>query len=290
MTDTMQPTRAIPFPVMNTNTVANSRVAVRRRGAAGDFPALKRPVKAWRQDGALGDWHDTRRCGAAVALALIIFAIPARATPVVGSWVPIFKGIDHSVSTNIPSGGDFPNRQVVHALRVDLTDSDIRLLTTPRLSNYVAGVREIGALTVSDFLRTNHLQAAINANFFDITTYYLPAGTPMDVYGLEISEGVVVSAQDGTTHAAAILFDATNRPTVIFTNWPDTSGAGLYTAVAGNYPLVVAGKNIIPRTATEVDPRTLYGLSQDRRFLYLVTIDGRQPGYSSGANDYESAG
>ena len=220
----------------------------------------------------------------------MIFAIPARATPIVGSWVPIFKGVDHSVSTNIPSGGDFPNRQVVHALRVDLTDPDIRLLTTPRLSNYVAGVREIGGLTVSDFLRTNHLQAAINANFFDTTTYYLPAGTPMDVYGLEISEGVVVSPQDGPTHAAAILFDATNRPTVIYTNWPATSVTGVYTAVAGNYSLVVAGKNVIPRTATEVDPRTLFGLSKDRRFLYLVTIDGRQPGYSNGANDYESAG
>src|SRR5262245_52396969 len=200
MTDTMQPTRAILFPVMNKNTVANSGVAVRRRGAVIIFPVLSQALKAWRQDGALDDRHDTRRCGAAVALALMIVAIPARATPVVGSWVPIFKGVDHSVSTNIPSGGDFPNRQVVHALRVDLTDPDIRLLTTPRLSNYVAGVREIGGLTVSDFLRTNQLQAAINANFFDTTTYYLPAGTPMDVYGLEISEGVVVSPQDGPTH------------------------------------------------------------------------------------------
>ena len=74
---------------------------------------------------------------------------------------------------------------------MDLTDPDVRLLTTPRISNYAAGNRETGGLTVSHFLKTHHLQAAINANFFDPEDYYLPAGTPMDVYGLAVSEGVV---------------------------------------------------------------------------------------------------
>src|SRR5207249_7679770 len=74
------------------------------------------------------------------------------------------------------------------------------------------------------------------------------------------------------------------------TNWPPASLDGIYTAVSGNYPLVVAGRNVVNRgTAREVNPRTVFGLSQDRHFLYLVGIDGRQPGYSVGANDYESA-
>lgn len=166
-----------------------------------------------------------------------------------------------------------------------------RLRTTPRREDYAASVPEIGALTVSDFLRTNRLQAAINANFFDGRNYYLPAGTPMDVYGVAISEGVVVSEQEGRNHAAAIFFDANNRPTVVHTNWPAQSIDGVYTAVAGNYPLVVAGKNIISRSAAhETEPRTVFGISQDRRYLFLVAIDGRQPGYSNGATDYESAG
>ena len=43
----------------------------------------------------------------------------------VGPWTRLFKGIDHSVSQMIPDGVD-PDRQVVQALRVDLTDPDIR--------------------------------------------------------------------------------------------------------------------------------------------------------------------
>jgi len=225
-----------------------------------------------------------------LALAFLIVTFPALATPVIGPWVALFKGVQYSVSTNIPTGGEFPNRQVVHAFRVDLTDPDIRLLTTPRITDYVAGQKETGGLTVSDFLRTHHLQAAINANFFDPNSYYLPAGTPMNVFGLAISESVVVSPADGPDHAPTILFDANNQATVIHTNWPPASVDGIYTAVSGNYPLIVAGRNAVNRgTAFEVDPRTVFGLSQDRHYLYLVGIDGRQPGYSEGANDYESA-
>ena len=238
--------------------------------------------------------HRTPSAGAIgiflLALAILLLtAIAGRTTPVLGPWVPLFRGVEHSCGTNLPSAGDFPNRQVVNALRVDLTDPDIRLMTTPRLDNYVAGSREIGGLTVSGFLQTYQLQAAINANFFDARDYYLPDGYPMDVYGLAINEGTVVSRQDGPSHAAVLLFDATNHATFIPTNWPAKNVAGVFTAVSGNHPLVIAGKNVIPRTAREVDPRTLFGLSQDRRYLYLVTIDGRQPGYSDGSNEYESA-
>jgi hypothetical protein len=45
----------------------------------------------------------------------------------------------------------------------------------------------------------------------------------MDVYGLAVSEGTVVSTQDGPVFASSIIFDANNRPTVIHTNWPATS-------------------------------------------------------------------
>src|SRR5262245_55807739 len=135
-----------------------------------------------------------------LALALVIVAFPARATTIIGPWIPVFKGVDYSVSSNTP-GGNLPNLQVVHAFRVDLTDPDIRLFTSAQSSNYVAGASEVGGLTTSDFLKSNHLQAAINANFFNPNDYYLPAGTPMDVYGLAISQGVVVSQPDGPSHA-----------------------------------------------------------------------------------------
>jgi hypothetical protein len=66
-------------------------------------------------------------------------ALGAQASPVFGPWTPLFKGIDHAVGTNDPSiSGNFPRLQVVHCVRVDLTDPDIQLFTTPRASSYAA--------------------------------------------------------------------------------------------------------------------------------------------------------
>ena len=226
-----------------------------------------------------------------LALGLLAAGMPAHATTDVGPWVPIFKGVDYSVSTNIPGSGDFPRLQVVHAFRVDLRDPDIRLFATPPHSNYVAGSSEVGGLTTSDFLSNYRLQAAISgANFFSPGTYYLPAWTPMNLFGLAVSEGVVVSAQDGPSYSAAILFATNNQATVVHTNWPPVSLDGIVAAVSGNVPLLAAGSNLVNQPfSQDLDPRTIYGLSQDRRFLYLVGIDGRQDGYSDGANFDECA-
>lgn len=54
--------------------------------------------------------------------------------------------------------------------------------------------------------------------------------------------------------------------------------------------MVVAGKSIVARNVRDTEPRTAFGISEDRRFLYWLAIDGRQPGYSDGASDYETAG
>src|SRR5207247_5124072 len=98
-------------------------------------------------------------------------------------------------------------------------------------------------LNVRDFLSANRLQAAINANVFQPQEHYLPAGTPMDIAGLAISQGVAVSAQEGTGDSAAVVFDDANRGTIIHTNWPPTNTAGVFTAVSGTYPLVINGTN-----------------------------------------------
>ncbi|PYL01686.1 MAG: hypothetical protein DME19_00780, partial [Verrucomicrobia bacterium] len=229
-----------------------------------------------------------------IAVALAALG-PAQASTTLGSWVPIFKGIDHAVGTNTPGGGGFPDLQVVHALRIDLSDPDIQLFSTPRFANYLAESRETAGLTVSDFLITHGLQVAINADNFQPQEYYLAAGTPMDVSGLTISRGEVVSAQEGSSDASSILFTTNNRPTIVFTNWPPRSTADVFTAVSGLYPVLINGVNVgsnyinnpnFPHDSPE--PRTAFGLSQDRRYLYLLTIDGRQSGYSDGAWDWET--
>ncbi|MEI6342255.1 MAG: phosphodiester glycosidase family protein [Verrucomicrobiota bacterium] len=214
------------------------------------------------------------------------------AAPVLTAWQPLFKGIDLARGTNTVSSGDFNNRMVMHVLRIDLADPDVRLLPSPRITSYVAGLRETAGMTVSRFVESQGVQVAVNSNFFDPTSYYLPEGTPMLVSGLQVSGGQLVSSGN-LDHSASILFDASNRPTVVHTNWPVASTVGVESAVSGDYPIVVRGVNIGRLYLNQsgfihdTNPRSAMGVSADQRHLYLMVIDGRQA-QSAGALDYET--
>jgi hypothetical protein len=233
-------------------------------------------------------------------LAMAVFAAGSlQATTAVGPWTPIFKGIEHAVGTNTPDGTGSPNLQVMHCLRVDLQDPDIKLFASPRYTNYVANYTEAIGFTATNFLKTNNLQVAINANSFflpggGMPGYTVPEGSRFDITGLFVSQGVVVSPQDSAENSCSVLFSTNNTPTFIATNWPAASTLGTYTAVSGLYPLLINGVNVGSNYNIFVDPhglepRTAFGLSPDRRYLFILTIDGRQPGYSDGAYDWETA-
>jgi hypothetical protein len=227
----------------------------------------------------------------------------AQAQTVLGSWVPIFDGIDHAVGTNTPNGSGMPDLMVINALRVDLTDTNLQFYASPRNpTNYVPGLFETAGYTTSNFLTMHGLQVAINANDFGTPIeelaqplgYTTPAGTPYDVAGLEICQGQVVSLQETGDYAASFMFTTNNDVTFFPTNWPANSTDGIYTAVSGSYPVLLnevnVGTNYIGSSSQvhQINPRTAIGLSQDRHYMYLMVIDGRQPGYSDGALDWET--
>lgn len=229
-----------------------------------------------------------------ILLAVFLFAGGrGLATPDLPPWTPLFKGIEFLTATNETRSTDFQNRMVAFALKIDLRDPDIRLLSSPRITNYQSNFRETAGRTVSQFLQTNQLQAVINAGFFNPGEYYLPEGTPMTVSGLLISQGESVSPAN-FSYSACLMVDAANQARIVPTNWPAGSTDGVWTAVSGDYPVLVNGVNIsrayLGRGGIHgIHPRTAIGLSQDARFLFLVVIDGRQEGYSDGAYDFETA-
>jgi len=229
-------------------------------------------------------------------VGVLLATLAGHAGTALTAWTPIFQGVDHAVGTNTPGGATFQNRQVAYFIRVDLRDPDVRLFSSPRLRNYIPNAAETPGYTVSDFLRTNRLQVAINANYFDPQEYYLRAGTPMDISGLSICEGTTVSAQENSANAAALLVTQDNQARIVHDNWPPASTTGVYTAVSGMYPILVNGVNTGYQYLNDsdfvhhVNPRTAIGLSEDRRHLFLLAIDGRQAGYSVGAYDWETAG
>jgi len=287
LTDTTPPTPKTRLPAMNTNTVQTDPTP----------PSGAHQQSERRKNGPIA--NATRAPLLAVGLALFAGTESPAAT-VLNPWVPIFKGIEYAVGTNTPGSGGFADLEVVYCLRVNLTDPDLSLYASPRYSTYASDYTETAGYTTTNFLKNHGLQVAIAANQFyqyNSTTspdYLLTEGTSFNVDGLFISRGVLVSPQDSAEESAAFLFTSSNSVTFIPTNWPAASTAGIYTAVSGTYPILYKGVNLGSNYLTSgqlsgLNPRTAFGLSQDRHYLFLLVIDGRQSGYSDGAYDWETA-
>jgi hypothetical protein len=184
-----------------------------------------------------------------------------------------------------------------------LSDPDVQLFATPRASNWVNEANETLTLNISNFVRNFGVQVGVNANFYcggSPCASDPPAeGLPAQAFGLLMSTGVVVSAQDSGDGGryAALLFTTNKTPTFVFTNYPPgISTTGIHTAVTGFYPVLSNGVNFgiqasnsYPQDPSihQSQPRTVFGVSQDNRYLFLMTIDGRQSSYSAGAYDYD---
>ncbi|HTD67525.1 MAG TPA: phosphodiester glycosidase family protein, partial [Candidatus Limnocylindria bacterium] len=245
----------------------------------------------------------------AVSLIVFLCVTMVRADMVVTPWIPIFKGVDRAVATNFPTTTFVNNGvfytdsalQVAHCVRVDLTDPDVQLFPTPRAANYVANSSETYSISVSNFIKKYGVQVASAANFYNTSQGTDPnlEGLPAQVFGLSISTGAVVSASDfgpdSNNRWASMLFTTNKTAFMVLNNSPPgTNTAGIYSAFSGYYAVltngvIIGGAALTPTypdpTFHQLQPRTLFGLSADRRYFYMLIIDGRQPGYSDGAND-----
>ena len=241
-----------------------------------------------------------RLCCPAIIAAVLHASIPlSSAATVLQPWTPIFKGVDYAVGTNTPGAGGFVELQVAYLMRVDLTDPGIRLFASPRRTNWVANSTESYAYTMTNFLKTYGLQVAVNANQFSPSSYFQAEGIACNINGMVFSQGQQVSpaVTSGVNDAATLSFTSNNVASYFPTNVPAAPTNGVYTAVSGYYNLlyngVNVGSNYIGSTdfAHQLQPRTAIGLSQDRRYLFLLVIDGRQGtlDYSDGAYDWQTA-
>jgi len=216
-------------------------------------------------------------------------------------WQPIFKGVEHctgysATPTNTSPSGYYTN--VINALRVDLWDPDVQIVTTePVTNNYQANSRETLTQRPSGFLKEKGLKVAVNgAHFGGTTGYTSPPGSPAWIHGFAISQGKFTSPYDSSGEADALMTFTTNKvPGFIADATPIGNTNGIYHAIPGMYTLVNAGVNIgatyspTEGTIHAIQPRTAIGYSQDGRYLILLVIDGRQSGYSVGAYDSETA-
>jgi hypothetical protein len=212
-------------------------------------------------------------------LAAILFSETAHATITIHPWEHLFKGVDHARGE---ADAAESRLQKVNALRIDLSDPDVQLFGTP--SNGAAALETFGQ-TTGTFVTTYGLQAAVNANFFSLVTS-IP-NDPRDLSGLCISQGTLVSPPESGTFTTALIVTRSNVANIIVTTSNTVPATNIFTAITGAEYILKNGVNL--GVNPDINPRTLCGVSQDKRYLLLITVDGRQTGYSEGANHFESA-
>ena len=113
----------------------------------------------------------------------------------------------------------------------------------------------------------------------------------MNVFGLAISRGQIVSPATDATHMMSLLLTTNNQATFAPGNASSIPTEGIYSAISGNYLLLNEGVNVGVNDLNDItDPRTAIGLSEDKRYVFLMTIDGRQgETWSYGANFFQTA-
>lgn len=196
---------------------------------------------------------------------------PAGTLPAL-TWTPVFEGVSRSGFTLTS-----PRPVRAFALKIALKTPGLEFLATP-----ANGEREgeTDARFTSTFLRTNGLQAAINASPFSPVVN--AEGGPEDISGLHVSRGETVSPAPKDGLPALIL--TKDNQARIEPN-PAARAGDAWNAVCG-FNIVLKGGEVVAGK-TDLHPRTAAGISADGNTLVWLVVDGRQKEYSGGAKTEE---
>ena len=235
---------------------------------------------------------------------------PGVSTPI--NWskaISITNGVDY-IPAILTTAGGWPRTMVCHLVRIDLKTPNIRITGTDRCENwgepmpedYAAGyekrtVRE----KTTDFLARNRGSKSLggkarnaviawnNAAWSPWVSPYAnlwgsPNG-PLYSDGIQVSElatgygthasasvpsGMIAVFKDGTADLIPQMTTAIVKKT--------------WFCVPAFVARLVSSGQVPQHGDTSVDPRTAIGISQDKRFLYLICCDGRRSGWSDGCD------
>lgn len=206
----------------------------------------------------------------------------------------VARGVRHLVVTI-----DSPRLMVNHLLRVDLREKGLRVVGTGRaaewgrpMDDYTNKVLFVDTRRekTSDFVARyraggTNMVAAVNTSAFE------PWVKPFNHrYGsfrqLLVSNGEAVSREKVRGPMLVVFTNNTARITEALED-------AQIPAVALAHPgydagIILRGGEIVeptkPLVTPVLAPRTAFGLSSDGRYLYTLVVDGRQKGYSLGAD------
>lgn len=213
----------------------------------------------------------------------------ASVEPAPAAWVPLFEGVSH-----LSSPGPGPVPMSIHVLRFDLRAPGVSLTVTP---GDAGDGHEYRAMTTSRALVAQDWQAAVNGGYFlpfaggsrGGEDYIPQPGQGTDVSGAAVHGGAVISPVEP---------DLDRRVNAILCIWRDVEvaiidgqdcGPGVQHAMAAGPRLLKDGRRLSYEAFDAAygaarHPRTAVGVDARRRVAWLVTVDGRQPGFSEGAS------
>ena len=215
-----------------------------------------------------------------------------RAPPLIPAvWSPRFQGVELTQLQLTE-----PRQLSLVAARVDLRAPGLRWLATPPAEPGSAPLappgrhvgETVGRLT-SSFLREHGLQLAINAAPFGPVVD--EEGSLLDVAGLQVSQGRLVSGQAKRYPALALMRDGSARilEPPFDLDGVDNAVGGFDVVLRQGLALFSPGSGATGAHTSALHPRTAVGITGDGRHLLLLVVDGRQPGFSLGVSLAELA-
>lgn len=171
----------------------------------------------------------------------------------------------------------------VWSAKVDLASPDVELVVTPR--GDVGDEYETACANTLQFARDTGTLIAVNASPF--RPFRKDAGQGMDVVGLSASDGDVYS--EPHEQFGAMLITHNREAHIVAPPIDPKLMEQIDDAVGGFHLLIQDGRDVSDKAIAQVapnfanvNPRSAVALSEDRRILWFIVADGRQPGKSEG--------
>ncbi|AWI08398.1 phosphodiester glycosidase family protein [Ereboglobus luteus] len=200
---------------------------------------------------------------------------------------------------------DQPRLLKINLMRIDLRTPGLKFTGTPRdadwgkpMPDYEKMVIRTKRVRTRDFLLNARapkseggleLDMVVAANAAPwkpwVKPYTHKYGHP---HGLCITDGEIIC--DTKPHRAQFVIYEDGRADIV-TSVPEADYKKIRMTVAG-FAIILRKGELQGQegpVGTSLHPRIAYGLSRDRNYFYIITIDGRQKGWSLGANTHETA-
>ena len=194
---------------------------------------------------------------------------------------------------------DKPRILSMYAVKVDLSNPRIRLIGTPPdkdhgkpMPDYPSMNIQTRRMRVWDYMlarRNENLDMRLAVNASPWRPWTKPYNHKYACNtGLTVYEGKVVALPESRNVPALVVYK-NGKADMILCKVGDKFDSNIQTALSG-FDFVLRNGKFEANKNKSLAPRTFYGLSKDRKTLYILVVDGRQEKISMGMNYSEGAG